>query len=234
MADAAADAPPVRLVVGLGNPGAKYARTRHNAGQRVVQELALCLDAGRFATRYAGHYAEAHGPSGPVALLIPATYMNDSGSSVGPAAGTLHAVAGQVLVVHDDIDVPFGEVRGKRGGGHGGHNGLRSIISALGSSDFLRIRVGVGRAPAAVRGDEAAWVLATFDEPVADVQTLIEAGLTMTEAVLADGMEEAIARFHARPAGERARARTERRRADAPDDADPVDDDAGEPGPGFA
>ena len=114
------------------------------------------------------------------------------------------------------------------------HNGLRSIISALGSSDFLRIRVGVGRAPAAFRGDEAAWVLATFDEPVADVQTLIEAGLTMTEAVLADGMEEAIARFHARPAGERARARTERRRADAPDDADPVDDDAGEPGPGFA
>ena len=93
MADAAADAPPVRLVVGLGNPGAKYARTRHNAGQRVVQELALCLDAGRFATRYAGHYAEAHGPSGPVALLIPATYMNDSGSSVGPAAGTLHAAA---------------------------------------------------------------------------------------------------------------------------------------------
>ena len=111
MADAAADAPPVRLVVGLGNPGAKYARTRHNAGQRVVQELALCLDAGRFATRYAGHYAEAHGPSGPVALLIPATYMNDSGSSVGPAAGTLHAAAGQVLVVHDDIDVPVGEVR---------------------------------------------------------------------------------------------------------------------------
>ena len=94
MADAAADEPPVRLVVGLGNPGAKYARTRHNAGQRVVQELALCLDAGRFATRYAGHYAEAHGPSGPVALLIPATYMNDSGSSVGPAAGTLHAAAG--------------------------------------------------------------------------------------------------------------------------------------------
>ena len=219
MADAAAKAPPVRLVVGLGNPGAKYARTRHNAGQRVVEELAVRLGAGRFATRYAGEYAEARGPHGPLALLIPTTYMNDSGSSVGPAAGMLHAAADQVLVVHDDIDVPFGEVRGKRGGGHGGHNGLRSLVAGLGSPDFLRVRVGVGRAPAGFRGDEADWVLRAFDEPADQVQALINAGLAMTEAVLADGMEEAIARFHARPAGERARARAERRQAAAGDAA---------------
>ena len=219
MADAAAKAPPVRLVVGLGNPGAKYARTRHNAGQRVVEELAVRLGAGRFATRYAGEYAEARGPHGPLARLIPTTYMNDSGSSVGPAAGMLHAAPDQVLVVHDDIDVPFGEVRGKRGGGHGGHNGLRSLVAGLGSPDFLRVRVGVGRAPAGFRGDEADWVLRAFDEPADQVQALINAGLAMTEAVLADGMEEAIARFHARPAGERARARAERRQAAAGDAA---------------
>ena len=219
MADAAAKAPPVRRVVGLGNPGAKYARTRHNAGQRVVEELAVRLGAGRFATRYAGEYAEARGPHGPLALLIPTTYMNDSGSSVGPAAGMLHAAPDQVLVVHDDIDVPFGEVRGKRGGGHGGHNGLRSLVAGLGSPDFLRVRVGVGRAPAGFRGDEADWVLRAFDEPADQVQALINAGLAMTEAVLADGMEEAIARFHARPAGERARARAERRQAAAGDAA---------------
>ena len=219
MADAAAKAPPVRLVVGLGNPGAKYARTRHNAGQRVVEELAVRLGAGRVATRYAGEYAEARGPHGPLALLIPTTYMNDSGSSVGPAAGMLHAAPDQVLVVHDDIDVPFGEVRGKRGGGHGGHNGLRSLVAGLGSPDFLRVRVGVGRAPAGFRGDEADWVLRAFDEPADQVQALINAGLAMTEAVLADGMEEAIARFHARPAGERARARAERRQAAAGDAA---------------
>lgn len=222
MADAAAEAPPVRLVVGLGNPGAKYARTRHNAGQRVVEELALRLGAGRFAARYAGQYAEARGPHGPLALLVPTTYMNDSGSSVGPAAGTLHAAPEQVLVVHDDIDVPFGEVRGKRGGGHGGHNGLRSIVSGLGSPDFLRVRVGVGRAPAGFRGDEADWVLRAFDEPAGEVEALISAGLAMTEAVIADGMDDAIARFHARPPGERARARAERRQ-DAATDAAPDD-----------
>ena len=85
--------------------------------RRVVEQLAPRLGAGRFARRYAGEFAEARGPRGPVALLVPTTYMNDSGSSVGPAAGTLHAAPGQVLVVHDDIDLPFGEVRGKRGGG---------------------------------------------------------------------------------------------------------------------
>ena len=218
MADAAAEAPPVRLVVGLGNPGAKYARTRHNAGQRVVEDLAVRLGAGRFAARYAGEYAEARGPHGPLALLVPTTYMNDSGSSVGPAAGVLHAAPDQVLVVHDDIDVPFGEVRGKRGGGHGGHNGLRSLIAALGSPDFLRVRVGVGRPPADFRGDEADWVLRAFDEPADEVAALLDTGLTMTEAVLADGIDAAIARFHARPAGERARARAERREAVAGDE----------------
>ena len=211
MADAAAEAPPVRLVVGLGNPGPRYARTRHNAGQRVVEHLAARLGAGRFAARYAGQFAEVRGPRGPLGIIIPTTYMNESGGSVGPAAGALHAAPPQVLVVHDDIDLPFGEVRGKAGGGHGGHNGLRSIAQGLGSPAFLRVRLGVGRPAPGFRGDEADWVLRAFDEPADQVDALLERGLAMTEAVLADGMESAVARFHARPPGERARARAERR-----------------------
>jgi len=211
VADAAAEAPPVRLVVGLGNPGPRYARTRHNAGQRVVEMLAARLGAGRFAARYAGQFAEARGPVGPLGLLIPTTYMNESGSSVGPAAGTLHAAPDQVLVVHDDIDLPFGEVRGKAGGGHGGHNGLRSIAQGLGDPGFLRVRIGVGRPGPGFHGDEADWVLRPFDEPGDQVDALLARGLEMTEAVLADGMAAAIARFHAKPPGERAKARAERR-----------------------
>ena len=226
MADAAAEAPPVRLVVGLGNPGPRYARTRHNAGQRVVEHLATRLDAGRFATRYGGQFVDARGPHGLLALLIPTTFMNDSGSSVGPAAGSLHASPAQVLVVHDDIDLPFGEVRGKAGGGHGGHNGLRSITEGLGGPGFLRIRLGVGRPGPGFRGNEADWVLRAFDEPLDEVEALLARGLAMTEAVLADGMDAAIARFHARPAGERARARAERR-ADAGPDAVPGADTPG-------
>lgn len=209
MADAAADAPPVRLVVGLGNPGPRYARTRHNAGQRVVEDLASRLRVSRFASRYAGAFAEARGPHGPLALLVPTTYMNDSGSSVGPAVGALRVAPAEVLVVHDDIDLPFGTVRGKQGGGHGGHNGLRSLITGLGSADFLRVRVGVGRPGPEFRGDQADWVLQAFDAPPGDVDQLLARARDMTECVVDDGMDAAIARFHARPAGERARARPE-------------------------
>jgi len=230
VADAAAEAPPVRLVVGLGNPGPRYARTRHNAGQRVVEQLAARLSATRFASRYAGQFAEARGPRGPLGLLVPITYMNDSGASVGPAAGTLHATPAQVLVVHDDIDLPFGKVRGKAGGGQGGHNGLRSIAQGLGGPGFLRVRLGVGRPGPGFRGDEADWVLCPFDEPEEQVDALLARGLEMTEAVLADGMDAAIARFHARPPGERARARAERRaQAGAADTGNPADSHPSDP-----
>lgn len=132
-------------MVGLGNPGSRYAGTRHNAGQLVVEELARRLDAGRFSDRYAGRFVAARGPGGPVALLVPTTFMNDSGRAVGPAAGSLHLPPERIVVVHDEIDLPFGTVRAKRGGGHGGHNGLRSIIQGVGGPGFARVRVGVGR-----------------------------------------------------------------------------------------
>ena len=204
---------PIRLVAGLGNPGPRYSGTRHNAGQMVVELLAARLGAGRFAARYGGRLAETRGPAGPLALLIPQTFMNESGDSVGPAAGSLHAAPGQVLVVHDELDLPFGVVRGKLGGGHGGHNGLRSVTRGLGTGEFPRLRVGIGRPPDEFRGDGADWVLSRFAEPRGDVDALIARATDMAEAALADGMQAAIERFHASEPGAKAKARSERREA---------------------
>src|SRR5262245_66622507 len=173
--------------------------------------MAARLGAGRAKVRYAGYFREARGPHGPLGILIPTTYMNDAGRSVGPAAGALGARPNQVLVVHDELDLPFGAVRGKSGGGAGGHNGLRSVIRGLGSGDFPRIRVGVGRPPADFRGDGADWVLMRFTEPPEEVDAMIGRAADMAEAALADGIEAAVNRFHASPPGERARARRERR-----------------------
>lgn len=206
---------PIRLVVGLGNPGAKYAATRHNAGQMVVEELALRLGVTRFSEKYAGRWAETRGPRGPLALLVPTTFMNDSGRCVGPAAGSLRIAPEQVLVVHDEIDLPFGTVRGKSGGGHGGHNGLRSIDQGLGARTYARIRVGVGRPGPDFRGDEAAWVLQAFTEPRDEVLALLGAALRMTETALESGIDAAIAQHHAAPPGARAKERAERRAAQA-------------------
>ncbi len=206
-----ASAPAIRLVAGLGNPGPRYAWTRHNAGRLAVELLGSRLGAGRFASRFAGRVADARGPSGPVTLLIPTTYMNDSGDSVGPAAGSLRAAPAQVLVVHDEVDLPFGVVRGKVGGGAGGHNGLRSVARGLGTGEFPRVRMGVGRPPEDFRGDGADWVLMRFTEPREEVEAMVARAADMAEVALAEGMDAAINRFHANPPGARARGRRERR-----------------------
>jgi peptidyl-tRNA hydrolase, PTH1 family len=219
----------VRLVVGLGNPGTRYAGTRHNAGQRVVEALAARLGAGRFAPRYAGRVAEARGPAGPVTLLVPTTFMNDSGRSVGPAAGALRAPPEAVLVVHDEIDLPFGTVRGKVGGGVAGHNGLRAVRAGLGDAGFPRVRIGVGRPPAGFRGDEADWVLMRFAEPASEVEALLGRALDMTETAVREGMDAAIARFHAAEPGSRARRR---RAADGEEEGPPPADREGGDGDG--
>lgn len=185
-----------------------------------MERLADRLGAGRFKQRFAGRFAEANGPDGPLALLIPTTYMNLSGDAVGPAAGTLKARPEQVLVVHDDLDLPFGVVRGKVGGGTGGHNGLRSITSRLGSGGFLRIRIGIGRPPSEFRGDPADWVLMAFSEPADQVEEMLGRALAMTEATIGEGIEAAIARFHASEPGARARERRLRREEPAAGDGD--------------
>jgi PTH1 family peptidyl-tRNA hydrolase len=206
-----ADSPsalPIRLVVGLGNPGVRYRRTRHNAGQLVVEELARRFDAGSGRERYNARYWETRGPGGPVALLVPETYMNHSGDAVGPAYGSLKLEPAQVVIVHDEAALPFGTVRGKAGGGLAGHNGLKSVSAGLGSPDFLRIRLGVSEPPPEYRGNLADWLLGVFTEPAAEVEAMIGRGADMVELALEQGIDAAIARFHARPPGARRAART--------------------------
>lgn len=151
------------LVVGLGNPGRDYASHRHNVGFMAVDELASVARADDFRNKFSGMYAKASLGAEPSFLLKPETFMNLSGTSVQPAAAFFKVVPADVIVIHDELDLPFGEVRLKFGGGHAGHNGLRSIIASLGTSDFGRIRVGIGRPPPGFRGAVADYVLASFD-----------------------------------------------------------------------
>jgi PTH1 family peptidyl-tRNA hydrolase len=155
----------VKLVVGLGNPGSRYSRTRHNVGFMAVDELARAAGFPEFREKFSGELAKGRVEGEDVVLLEPTTYMNDSGRSVQAAVAFFHLAAkggDELLVVHDELDLPFGDVRLKISGGHAGHNGLRSIIGALGP-DFARLRVGIGRPPAAFRGDVADFVLQDFD-----------------------------------------------------------------------
>jgi peptidyl-tRNA hydrolase, PTH1 family len=124
-----------------------------------------------------------------VAVLLPQTYMNDAGQSVGPARGALGAELDHVLVLHDEIDLPFGEIRVRLGGGLAGHNGLKSIRQGLGSPDFGRVRVGVGRPPTTDPDRVAAYVLGRFSEPRADVEAVVEQAADAAERVLRDGLE---------------------------------------------
>jgi len=155
------------LVVGLGNPGEKYARTRHNVGFEVAKLFAERRGLPKFKNKYGGLYTEANG----VAVLLPQTYMNDSGNSVGPARGALKLDLDRVLVVHDEIDLPFGRVEVRTGGGLAGHNGLKSLKRGLGSGDFTRVRVGVGRPDSTDPEIVSRYVLGRFDT---DPRQLIE------------------------------------------------------------
>jgi PTH1 family peptidyl-tRNA hydrolase len=182
------------LVVGLGNPGARYRDTRHNAGYMVADLLARRLDAG-WRSRFSGRYAEVRDGELRLALLEPETYMNDSGRSVGAAMRFFKLQPAQLLVVHDEIDLPLGEVRAKLGGGLAGHNGLRSLADHLRTQEFARVRLGVGRPE---RGDPRPvvdWVLTPF-EPHFDVAGLIEKGADCAQLALRDGIDAAIAAYH--------------------------------------
>jgi PTH1 family peptidyl-tRNA hydrolase len=178
------------LIVGLGNPGAEYAGTRHNVGFEVAGELARRWGLSKPKARYRGLISEGRsGPGGPrVAVLMPQTYMNDAGRSVGPARGELQVALDRVLVLHDEIDLPFGEIRVRQGGGLAGHNGLKSIRDGLGSPDFARVRVGVGRPPTTDPNRVAAYVLGHFREPRDELQALIESAADAAEQLLAQGI----------------------------------------------
>ncbi len=158
----------MKLVVGLGNPGPKYAKTRHNAGFFVVDELRALCGFPEWKEKFSGEWSKGTLAGEDVVLLKPMTYMNESGKSVQPAVAFFHVdikqAATNMLVIHDELDLTFADVRLKVGGGHAGHNGLRSIMSVLGG-DFARVRVGIGRPPAGFVGDVADYVLQAF-EPV--------------------------------------------------------------------
>jgi peptidyl-tRNA hydrolase, PTH1 family len=164
------------LVVGLGNPGSEYAGSPHNIGFEVASELAARWGLSKPKSRYRGLLSEGRtGPGGPrVALLMPQTFMNEAGASVGPARGALGVPLDRVLVAHDEIDLPFGEIRVRTGGGLAGHNGLKSLRQGLGSADFRRVRVGVGRPPTTDPDRVAAYVLGRFREPREEVQALVQ------------------------------------------------------------
>jgi PTH1 family peptidyl-tRNA hydrolase len=178
------------LIVGLGNPGSEHERSRHNIGFEIARTLIDRWQLPKSKARYRGLLTEGRTePGGPrVAVLLPQTYMNDAGQSVGPARGALQADLDHVLVLHDEIDLPFGEIRVRLGGGLAGHNGLKSIRQGLGSPDFARVRVGVGRPPTTDPDRVAAYVLGRFSEPPPDVAALIDAAADAAERVIRDGL----------------------------------------------
>jgi PTH1 family peptidyl-tRNA hydrolase len=182
------------LVAGLGNPGREYERTRHNVGWMVVDELARRRD-GSFRSKFAGQLAEVRDGDLRLALLKPETYMNVSGRSVGEAARFFKVEPGALLVVHDDVDLEPGRLQARLGGGLAGHNGLRSIAEVLGTQDFLRLRIGVGRPERGDRRPVADYVLSPF-EPEIDVDALVARAADAVEAMARDGLEAAQSRYN--------------------------------------
>jgi PTH1 family peptidyl-tRNA hydrolase len=177
------------LVAGLGNPGREYARTRHNVGWLVVEELAR-RHGGSWKSKFNGRLAEIRVDGHKLALLKPETYMNESGRSVKAAMQFFKLQPDRVLVVHDEGDFDLGRLQARLGGGLAGHNGLRSIAQHLGTSDFLRLRVGVGRPG---RGDPrplADYVLGNF-EPADDPERLVRDAADAVELLDAEGLEAA-------------------------------------------
>jgi PTH1 family peptidyl-tRNA hydrolase len=174
------------LVVGLGNPGAEYERTRHNIGFEVARELISRWELPKPKSKYRGLLTEGGtGPGGPrVAVLLPQTYMNDAGRSVGPARGALGVPQDRVLVVHDEIDLPFGDIRVRLGGGLAGHNGLKSLKQELGSADFARVRIGVGRPPTTDPERVAGYVLSRFAEPHDEVAAVVDRAADTAESIV--------------------------------------------------
>src|SRR3954452_22405708 len=174
------------LIAGLGNPGDQYARTPHNVGFAVADELARRWDLPRSKRRYAGNFTDGRtGPGGSrVALLWPQTFMNEAGSSVSPARGALHLDLDRILVVHDEIDLPFGDVRTRVGGGLAGHNGLKSLRRGLGSPDFARVRVGVGRPDSTDPDIVAGYVLGKWRQPREEVAALVDRGRDAAERLI--------------------------------------------------
>ena len=182
------------LVVGLGNPGREHERDRHNVGWMVADELARRLD-GSWRSKFSGQLAEVRLDGLRLGLLKPETYMNDSGRSVAAAARFFKVDPQSLLVVHDDVDLEPGRLQARAGGGLAGHNGLRSLAQALGTQDFQRLRIGVGRPGRGDRRSVADYVLSGF-APEDDAEGLVSRAADAVEAIARDGVEAAQQRFN--------------------------------------
>ncbi len=185
------------LVVGLGNPGPNYAKTRHNLGFVVADLLAERIGSKfKVHKRSGAEVVTGRIGSRPIVLAKPRTYMNESGRQVGPLAKFYSVPPADIVVVHDELDIEFGRIRLKFGGGVAGHNGVRSVSVALGSKDFQRVRIGIGRPPG--RKDPASFVLENFTVAErAEVPVLCEQAADATELLVAQGLEPAQNTVHA-------------------------------------
>jgi PTH1 family peptidyl-tRNA hydrolase len=170
----------VKLIVGLGNPGPRYQWTRHNAGFMVLDRLSHLAGIPVAKKGFSGLIGEGFWQGHRLILLKPQTFMNLSGRSLAEIARFHKILSEEIIVVHDDLDIPFGRVRLKKGGGHGGHNGLRSILSVFGTGDFIRLRIGIGRP---VRGDVVDYVLQPFSAiEMQDLASVLDGAIDTLES----------------------------------------------------
>lgn len=193
----------IKLIVGLGNPGKTYEKTRHNAGFRLVERLAAgCRLTLRKEPRFQGLAARYDTASGQAWLLLPQTWMNESGTAVGALAHFCKIATSEILVAHDELDLPPGGVKIKRGGGHAGHNGLRDIIEKLGSTDFWRLRIGIGHPRDLVASEQEVADFVLHPPPREEhalIDAAIERALEVFGLILADNMAAAMHKLHTKP-----------------------------------
>jgi peptidyl-tRNA hydrolase, PTH1 family len=186
----------VKLIVGLGNPGSRYQWTRHNAGFMVLDRLSHLAGISVAKKGFSALSGEGFWHGHRLIFLKPQTFMNLSGRSVAEVARFHKIPCEEIIVVHDDLDIPFGSVRLKKGGGHGGHNGLRSILSDFGTGDFIRLRIGIGRP---VRGDVVDYVLQPFSaNEMQDLASVLDGAVDTLESLFTDGLEKTMSLYNSR------------------------------------
>lgn len=183
------------VICGLGNPGLQYERTRHNAGFLAIDEMVGRFHLPRARKRFSAETTEGRVGDHDVLLMKPQTFMNLSGQAVGEALRFYKVEPANLLVIHDEVDLPFGKVRLKMGGGMAGHNGLKSIVAHVGTQNFARVRIGVGRSPSG--GELVHWVLAPFGQEERDqLPAVVSQAVDGIEMSLRDGLERAMNRFN--------------------------------------
>jgi PTH1 family peptidyl-tRNA hydrolase len=185
------------LIVGLGNPGKKYARTRHNVGTDAIELLAKRLNVSLKAGRDRAQVAETRIGNEAVVLVIPTTWMNESGEAVGPIARRYKIPASNIIIIHDELDLEPGAVKLKMGGGLAGHNGLKSVSQHIGTNDYARVRIGVGKPTSKEQGaDHVLSSIPPAERKVLDVA--VEIACDAVEHIVKEGLDAAMREYNAR------------------------------------